>query len=281
MGAADVAPGVSGGTMALLLGIYDELVAALRSVTERPFWEALSRGRLVAAFNYARIPFLVALLGGILTSVFLLAHLITWLFDHRPVLITAFFFGLVAASVLVVARRVERWGPRAALLFMTGAVGAWLMVDLTPTQTPDAPWFVFLSMALAVCALILPGISGAFVLVLLGKYQLLLEAVAARDLGTLAIGFAGGVAGLLSFARVLAWLLSRHRHATLATLTGLMLGSLRKVWPYQEDAGGTQVLVLPAGSWLDPQTGLVWAALIAVIGAGAVLLLDNLAARHE
>ena len=239
--------------------------------------------RFREAFSRTGWPFLLALASGILAAIFSLARVLSWLLANHPVLIWAFFFGLVLASVLTVSRKVTRLTPAAAGWAAAGALGAYFLVGLVPASTPDTPWFLFLSGALAICAMILPGISGAFVLVLLGKYQAVLEAVNGRDFLTLALVAAGAGCGLVAFSRFLNWLLDRCHDATIAFLAGLMVGSLRKVWPWKKalldlGEGPGRVLVnvqenaLPA--W-DFQ--LLGAAVLCLAGFAAVWLLDRLA----
>jgi putative membrane protein len=281
MGAADIVPGVSGGTMALILGIYERLILSLRNLARPPFLANVARGRLGAALAAVDGLFLLALVAGIGTSVVALSRLLsTWL-EARPVFVHAFFFGLILASVFLVARRIRRPSARSWALFALGAVTAYLVVGLTPTQTPEAPWFLFLSGALAVSALLLPGISGAFVLVLLGKYAFVLDAVNRADAAALASVVAGAVAGMLSFAQVLGWLFRRYHDATLALLCGVMLGSLRKVWPWQTEREGVSVnLAPPADAW-STEHGLAWALLLALAGALLVTLLERAGHARE
>jgi len=237
MGAADVVPGVSGGTMAFILGIYEELIGAIRSFDAR-FLRLLLSMRLREAAGHARWKFVGAVGAGILCAVFSLARLLGWLLHNHPVPVWAFFFGLIVASLYTVSRRIRRWRPRVCGGILLGAAGTYLMVGVVPVSTPEAPWFLFLSGAVAICAMILPGISGAFILVLLGKYLFVLEAVNHRDLVTLALVAAGAATGLIAFSRLLSWLFRRFHDATIAFLTGLMLGSLRKIWPWKETAAG-------------------------------------------
>jgi putative membrane protein len=236
MGAADVVPGVSGGTMAFILGIYEELIAAIRSI-DGAFLRLLLRGRIREALDRVSWPFLATVGGGILCAVFSLARVLSWLLRNEPVLIWSFFFGLIVASLYTVSQRIRTWRPRVPLGILAGAAGTYVLVGLVPMSTPNAPWFLFLSGAVAICAMILPGISGAFILVLMGKYLYILEAVNHRDLFTLALVGSGAVVGLLSVSRLLGWLFRKYHDATIAFLTGLMLGSLRKVWPWKAPAG--------------------------------------------
>ncbi|MBW1800473.1 MAG: DUF368 domain-containing protein [Deltaproteobacteria bacterium] len=232
MGMADVVPGVSGGTMAFILGIYEELIAAIRSF-DLYFLRLISGFRMKDALGHVSWQFLVAVLCGIFAAIFSLARALSWVLHHHPILIWSFFFGLILASVLVVSRHIDKWAiPLAACMFL-GLLGGYLLVGMVPVSTPDSFWFLFLCGAVAICAMILPGISGSFILVLLGKYEYILEAVNNRDVIVLFVVAGGAVIGLLSFVRLLNWLLKRYHEPTIAVLTGLMLGSLRKVWPWK------------------------------------------------
>jgi putative membrane protein len=275
MGAADIVPGVSGGTMALILGIYERLILSLRNLARPPFLTNLLKGRLRAAVAAVDGLFLLALIAGIGTSVVALSRLLSAWLEARPVFVHAFFFGLILASVVLVARRIRRPSSASWALFALGAVTAYLVVGLTPTQTPEAPWFLFLSGALAISALLLPGISGAFVLVLLGKYEFVLDAVNRADAAALGSVAAGAVVGLLSFAQVLGWLFRRYHDATLALLSGVMLGSLRKVWPWQTEREGVSANLAPLPDAWSTEHGLAWALLLSVTGAVLVTLLER------
>ncbi len=275
MGTADLIPGVSGGTMALILGIYQELIASLGSLTSAPFVGSLARLRLRRAFMLANGPFLTTVALGIATAVLLLSRVMHWLLEHRPHTVSAFFFGLILASAALVARRVRSWTALAYVGAGLGAVGAFYLVGLTPTSTPDNAPVLLLSGALAICALILPGISGAFVLVLLGKYDTALAAVSGLQLAVLAPLALGALIGLLTFARVLAWLLRRHHDPTLAVLAGFMLGSLRKVWPFVASTGA------PVWPWSASAAAPWGALLVAVVGAGIVLVLERAGAARD
>lgn len=289
MGAADVVPGVSGGTMAFILGIYEELIMSIRAVARPPLWRALSRGRIAEGWRAINAWFLLAVGGGILMAVASLARGLEWLLHHQPVLLWSFFFGLVLASVVTVTDRVTRWTPGLVGATCAGALGAYVFVGAVPVQTPETWWFLIASGALAICAMILPGISGAFVLVLLGKYQYVLGAVNQRDFGTLALVGFGAALGLIAFSQVLGWLFRRYHDLTVALLIGLMAGSLRKIWPWKEvlesmtDRHGTIIPtvernVLPAlrvDGALNAEIGLAMA--FAVLGLVLVLVIERLA----
>ncbi|MFH1350506.1 MAG: DUF368 domain-containing protein [Pseudomonadota bacterium] len=233
MGSADVIPGVSGGTMAFILGIYEELIRSIRSF-DLKFLRLLFSLKIREAADYAAWKFLLALGFGILLAIFSLAKILSWLLQNQPILIWSFFFGLILASIFTVGKHLNRWRLSMVIWVLLGAVGAYFLVGMVPVSTPDTAWFLFLCGAIAICAMILPGISGAFILVLMGKYQYVLEAVNNRDFITLFLVAAGAAVGLTSFSRLLNWLFEKHHDMTIALLIGLMLGSLRKIWPWKE-----------------------------------------------
>ncbi|HNS01033.1 MAG TPA: DUF368 domain-containing protein [Anaerolineae bacterium] len=232
MGSADVVPGVSGGTVAFVVGIYDALIDAINALNLQ-FARRLLRGQWRAAFADFPWQFLLALGVGIGIAVLTMAHFLSWALTHYETLVWGFFFGLIVASIIVVVKRVRRWTPLAVGMVLLFAVVMFWLVGVTPYEMPHTPLFLFFSGALAICAMILPGISGAFILVLLGQYHTVLEAVVTRDWLTLAIVASGCALGLLLFARVLKWLFSHYHDLTVAALIGLMVGSLRKIWPWK------------------------------------------------
>jgi len=231
MGAADVVPGVSGGTMAFILGIYEELLDAIRAVDIR-FIRLLLTMRFRQAFIDFPWKFVLSLVVGIFAAILTLARSLSWALEHQPTFVWSFFFGLVLASIFVIRKRIVAWNLALLLITVLAAVGAYLLVGMVPVETPDAPWFLFLSGAIAINAMILPGISGAFILVLLGKYQFMLDAVVQGDFVVLFIVICGALVGLLIFARILRWLLRHYHDYTVAVLIGLIIGALRKVWPW-------------------------------------------------
>jgi putative membrane protein len=292
MGSADIVPGVSGGTMAFILGIYEELIDSIRTVGQPAFIQAALRFRLKEVFQIVNWPFLLALGSGVLLAIFTLARGLEWLLENQPVYLWSFFFGLVLASIIAVSKRIKQWTPLLGGLTLAGAVGAYLLVGAVPVQTPNTWWFLILSGAIAICAMILPGISGAFILVLLGKYQYVLSAVNDRDILTIALVGIGAVIGLITFAQVLGWLFKQHHDGTVAVLIGLMAGSLRKIWPWKldiawlQDSAGNFVLssdghrivveqqnILPNGG----TTELMVAVGLALAGVILVLVLERLA----
>ncbi len=291
MGAADVVPGVSGGTVAFITGIYDEL---LRSIASVPAAMGLFlRGRIVEAWKAANATFLLILLLGIMTSVVSLARVITYLLAEHPIPVWSFFFGLILVSTHLVVREVQRWNGSRVFSLLLGVAFAYWITVASPLQLGRDPLSLFLAGAIAICAMILPGISGSFILVLLGLYSFVLTAVKGLDITVLLIFASGCLVGLVSFAGILRWLLVRWRDLTLTFLTGLMIGSLNKIWPWKQtltwrtDSQGEQVPVLQTNLWpeqfaqlsgQDPQ--ILLAIGLAVAGIVLVLGLEWLAARQ-
>ena len=233
MGMADVVPGVSGGTIAFISGIYEELLDSIRSVDATAL-RLLLRFRLAEFWRHINGRFLLPVLLGIAVAIFSLARLMTYLLTNHPIAIWSFFFGLIVASALLVARQIGRWDWRTVLAFAVGAAAAWWITVATTAETPDDWWFVMLSGAIAICAMILPGISGAFILLLLGKYQYIMHAVGEFDIPVIAVFVIGAAAGIISFSHLLSWLLKHWHDVTVAVLMGFMVGSLNKVWPWKE-----------------------------------------------
>lgn len=284
MGAADVVPGVSGGTMAFILGIYDELLESIKSFNVE-LVKLLLKGRFRDAIEHVNWRFLVALgcgLGGTIVS---LAHVITWLLDHHPVLLFSFFFGLVLASIVSVSTHVH-WNAAMVATCALGAWGAYWIVRLVPMDMPNDPFTLFWSGAIAIMAMILPGISGSFLLFILGQYRFVLEAVKRFDVLTL-IPFVLGIAiGIMAFSRVLTWLLHHYRRVTITLLVGFMIGSLWKIWPFRivlESATNPKGEVVPireAVVWPDVASGQFWfALLLCVFGFVIITVLDNLQSK--
>ncbi len=235
MGAADVVPGVSGGTIAFIVGIYDELINSIKSINAANL-RLLFRGKFSAFWKNVNAGFLLAIVSGIFISIFSLARIVTWLLEEYPILIWSFFFGLVLASVWFVAKGIKGWNWKIILSFVIGAAVAYYITVATPAETPTNLLFIFISGAIAICAMILPGISGSFILVLLGKYYYIMEAVKTLNIVVLLVFAAGALVGITTFSRILSYTLKRFRNITLAVLSGFMLGSLNKVWPWKESS---------------------------------------------
>ena len=251
MGAADVIPGVSGGTIAFIMGIYDEFVGSIARVDSSAL-RMLLHGQFRDFWKHINGIFLLSLMAGIGASVVCLAGLMQMLLRDFPIQTWAFFFGLIVASSLFILRGISDWHLREGVLLVAGAVLGVAVCTLSPTQTPEALWFVFISGAIAICAMILPGISGSFILLILGKYQFIMSSISAciANIGALwgasgadsaifwgsaavmAVFLTGAVVGILSFSKFLHWLLARWHKETLIVLAGFIIGSLVKVWPW-------------------------------------------------
>ena len=255
MGAADVIPGVSGGTIAFIMGIYDEFVGSLASINMEAV-KLLFSGKFKAFWKHINGSFLLSLVIGIGISVVALAGLMQYLLANKPIQTWAFFFGLIVASSIFIIRGISGWKLREVLFLVFGVVLGVTICTLSPTQTPDGLWFIFLSGAIAICAMILPGISGSFILLILGKYQYIMgvisDLVSGVNIGQniLIIGVLGigAVIGILAFSKFLHWLLARWQKETMIVLAGFIIGSLVKVWPWsnpealaQADATGSML----------------------------------------
>ena len=233
MGAADVVPGVSGGTIAFISGIYDRLLASIAACTpDKLLW--LLRGRFRETWQAIDGGFLFTLLAGILCSIATLARVISYLLAEHDLLVWSFFFGLILVSVYLVGREIQRWNLWAILAAVGGVIFAYLITVASPLAMSVTPLTLFFGGSIAICAMILPGISGSFILLLLGLYSGVLQAVKSFDFTLLGCFMVGCVIGILSFSRLLSWLLGHARNVTLAFLTGLLIGSLNKVWPWKQ-----------------------------------------------
>lgn len=233
MGGADVVPGVSGGTIAFITGIYQELLDSIKSFDSTAL-QLLLTGKFVAFWDHVNGKFLLTLFSGILLSILSLARLLHYLLNYHPIQLWSFFFGLIIISALLVTRQIKRWNILIVLAGILGTVIAWLITSATPATTPDNYFFIFLSGAIAICAMILPGISGSFILLILGKYEMIIESVKDLNILVILVFALGCVLGLLSFSRLVSWLLHKYHDITVATLAGFMLGSLNKIWPWKE-----------------------------------------------
>jgi len=290
MGAADVVPGVSGGTIAFISGIYEELLGSISNVNLKLF-NTLKKEGLKAAWKQVNGNFLLSLFLGIFISVVTLAKAIKYLLENEPILLWSFFFGLVLASIIYVAKQITKWNFISVLLLLLSSFLAYYVTTLNPLVNENSSLlFLFLAGAIAICAMILPGISGAFILVLLGAYKTILTAVDDRDLKTIATVGLGSIVGLLSFSKILKWLFSNYKNYILAALTGFIIGSLNKIWPWKEtltwrtNSHGVkvpfnQVSVSPFSFEVDPQ--IPFAVLLALIGFLLILLMEKLAVKKQ
>ncbi|MDC3388726.1 DUF368 domain-containing protein [Flavobacteriaceae bacterium] len=233
MGAADAVPGVSGGTIAFISGVYEELITSISQINFSLIKTFKNKG-FKALWQQANGNFLLSLIIGIFISFVSFMKLAKYLLETEPILIWSFFFGLVLASILYVAKQIEKWNFLSFTLTITAAFLAYYITTLPSLANNDNPIFLFLSAAIAICAMILPGISGAFILVLLGAYKTLSTAFDELNFKNIIIFIFGAIIGLLSFSKLLKWLFSNHKNSTLAVLTGFIIGSLNKIWPWKE-----------------------------------------------
>lgn len=286
MGAADVVPGVSGGTIAFITGIYQELIETISGVNLSLITVWKNEG-FKAMWQKLNGPFILALFTGILISIFSLMRIVNYLLEEYPVHVWAFFFGLILASVWFVGKQIPNWNFKIIISLILGASAAFYIISLPPMVGPTGDWFLFLAGAIAICAMILPGISGAFILVLLGAYRPILQAVNNFDIKTILIFAFGAVVGLLSFSHVLKWLFHHYTNITLAVLTGFIAGSLNKIWPWKktletaEFEGKTVILketsVLPWNFEGEPY--LFPAVILMLTGFILILLLERIATK--
>jgi putative membrane protein len=313
MGAADVVPGVSGGTIAFITGVYEELVTTISNINLE-LLRTLKKEGFAKMWQQLNGNFLLALLTGIGISVFSLMKLMSYLLDNHPILVWSFFFGLVLASVFYIAKQIPKWKPIHFFIFVLATIGAYWITTLTPAGENQSLAYLFLCGALAICAMILPGISGAFILVLLGAYKQILDAVSNLDIKVISIVGVGAIIGILSFSRLLKWLFQKYETITLALLTGFVFGSLNKIWPWKKtvsvldkstgktiafdsisntvnfsqfqsqsaDHESYKVIfeksILPTTYSDDPQ--ILWPILMALAGFGLILLLEKLSHKN-
>lgn len=290
MGGADVVPGVSGGTIAFITGIYEKLLDSIK----RFDLDALSllRGlEIKKLWQHVNGTFLLVLFAGIATSILSLANIITFLLNNHPIQVWSFFFGLIVISALIILREVKKWNFGVVIAIILGIAIAYFITATTPAETPDAPWFMFIAGAVAICAMILPGISGSFILLLFGKYEYVITALKEFRIADLIFLGLGCIVGILSFARIVSWLFKKFHNLTVGLLSGFMIGSLNKVWPWKDtletyiDRHGEikplfQVNILP-NEYLNRTGGepfFLEAIAFAAFGFLLVLGLDRLAA---
>lgn len=281
MGAANVVPGVSGGTIALLTGIYSDIVGALNAVTEKETWKSLLHGRFREFWRLIKGDFLVALLVGVLLSVFSLAKLVTWCLTYYPILTWAFFFGLILASAVVMVRGIKDFRGADLIPAVIGLALGLVICTMSPTKTTDDIWFIFLCGAISICAMILPGISGSFILLVMGKYHYIMQAITDLNWPVIIMFGVGCVVGILAFAKLLHWLLARWERQTMLVLLGFVFGSLVRVWPWydSEAVAAAQLLRTGSVSPLDLQIpgAVIWCA----VGIAAVVLFELLGSRKK
>lgn len=303
MGAADVVPGVSGGTIAFITGIYQELLDTIKGFNLSVFGQLKSDG-LASTWKSTNASFLAVLFAGIFTSIVSLAKGITYLLATQPILLWAFFFGLIVASSIIIARYIKEWNAKTIGVLIAGGAIAYYVTIAAPSQIPDGYIYIFLSGCVAICAMILPGISGSFILLLLGAYSTVLGSISGLvdglkasnmdlilsngiNLGVFAIGCA---VGLIAFSNFLSWMFKKAYSLTMALLTGFMIGSLNKVWPWKKvletriNSHGEEVTfldrsILPSNFDGDPQ--ILLAVGLAIFGFAVILIMERVAAKNS
>lgn len=292
MGAADVVPGVSGGTIAFITGIYEELLGSIAKIDIEAL-KLLSKFQIKAFWERINGTFLLVLVSGILLSIFSLARLITFLLEAHPIPIWSFFFGLILISCFLVIKEIKEWSWKVVLGFLVGTAVAFYITIASPTQTSNELWFVFISGAIAICAMILPGISGSFILLLLGKYAYIFSAIKEMNIAVIIVFGIGCITGILTFSRGVSWLLKNYYNTVIGILAGFMIGSLNKIWPwkittsYRMNSEGVQVPfmeknITPAQfveiTGNDPQ--VLYAILLALVGIVLVIVIEKIGSRY-
>ena len=289
MGAADIIPGVSGGTIAFISGIYEELIETINNVNFEAIKKLKNNG-IKSFWTHINGNFLIALLTGIAISIMSLAKVITHLLETHSQLLWGFFFGLIVASVYIVGKQVNKWDINNIISLIIGSSIAFYITILNPMQNPDALWFVFLSGSIAICAMILPGISGSFILLLLGSYEFILVAIKDFKLDVITIFGVGCITGLLAFSKLLNWLFKKYHDITIALLTGFLIGSLNKIWPWKEtiqtriNSHGEivpfiQSNVLPSN--FEGDSNIIEVILLSLIGILIIYLLERFSIHNN
>ena len=279
MGAANVIPGVSGGTIALLTGIFNELIGALNALLTPKAWKLLFKGSFREFWEYIHGTFLLWLGAGVVASVFSLAKLMEYVLSHHPVQTWAFFFGLILVSAVFMLADLKGKKAVDVLWLAIGAAMGAAICLLSPSTTPDAPWFIAICGAIAICTMILPGISGSFILVLLGKYDYIMGAVSNLDIPVLAVFAVGCVVGIVAFSKILHWLIAHFEKQTLLVLIGFTVGSLVKVWPWADKAAYQAANALTGCP--EGELHILSAVICALVAAASVIVLDVLAHRAK
>jgi putative membrane protein len=276
MGIADLVPGVSGGTIAFVFGIYDELLYSIKLVTGR-IPKLILTGNFKQAFLLIPFYFLIPLFFGLASAIFGFVQVVSFLLETQPIMLWSFFFGLVLGSCFIISRRITKWTIKRFLLLVLGFIITYIIVGLPSIGGSEAPIVLFATGAIAITAMILPGISGSLIMVSLGQYEIIINAVAERDFLVLIIFAAGAIAGLALFVRLLTWLMKNYHSAVIAFLIGVMFGSLRRVWPWQDiNINGVTNNVLPSIS-----LSVLWPIILAVIGFIIVFILERIGVAKE
>lgn len=291
MGAADVIPGVSGGTIAFITGIYEELIGSLGNINLKAL-KIWKKEGFKEFWKHINGNFFVALFLGIAISVASLAKLVTYLLEHYPVLLWSFFFGLVLSSGILVLRTINKWNYIVVIGLLIGTAVAGYISSIETTASGGESWYIVLSGAIAICAMILPGISGAFILVLLGSYNLVIEGIKDVDLKIIGLFAIGCIVGLLSFSRLLKYLFAHFKNIVLAVLSGFLFGSLLKIWPWKNRVGEEPLVIHSDGKedWMltnvlpaeyEGTAQLGWAIGLSIIGFLIVFVMERFGAAKE
>ncbi|AXT58577.1 DUF368 domain-containing protein [Aquimarina sp. AD1] len=301
MGAADVVPGVSGGTIAFISGIYEELISTINNL-DLNFFKAWKNEGFVASWKKYNLSFLLALFSGIAISILSLAKILKWLLHNEPLLLWSFFFGLVLASILYIGKQITIWSPKVLISILLAAVISYFITIAEPIASPESLWYLLFCGFIAIIAMILPGVSGAFILLILGAYETFIgilnqfrEGLTSLDFNLLWQAFykiliiaVGAIAGLKLFSKILNWMFNNHKNMTLALLTGFMIGSLNKLWPWKKvlswrtNSEGIEVPFLEKSilpSSFDGDSRIIWVLLFIIIGFLLILALERLATK--
>jgi putative membrane protein len=293
MGAADVVPGVSGGTIAFITGIYEELINSIKSVNLNTL-KLLFSFKLAAFWKAINGNFLISVLLGIGISIFSLAKGLEYLLHHYPIMVWSFFFGLIVASAIYIARTIKKWDAGTVIAGIAGIVVAYFITVISPAEANTTWLFIFISGSIAICAMILPGISGSFILVLLGMYKFILSAVGDLNIPVLLVFIAGAAIGIIVFSNLLSWLLKKFHNLTIAVLAGFMVGSLNKIWPWKQVTetfidrhGEVRALaeknILP-GTYENitgNESWLLGAILLAIVGFALIFVIEGLTKKKK
>lgn len=283
MGIANVIPGVSGGTIALITGIYEDLINSLKSFDTKSL-KLITSIDILGFIKHTNLYFLLAVFGGSIVSVFSIASLFKYLFIHYPILIWAFFFGLIIASIYFVGKRISKWNTTTIFSLAIGTLVAISLSFMTPASENDNLFFVFICGIIGISGMMLPGLSGSFILILMGNYELLMvTAITELNILLLSVFFLGSAFGLMSFSHILSWVFKHYKNQTLALLTGFILGSLSIIWPWKEVA--ESIIIKGKGkiiayNWYFPNelnTETILAILLILVGILSVYALENFA----
>jgi putative membrane protein len=287
MGIANVIPGVSGGTIALITGIYEDLINSLKSFDTKSL-KLITSIDILGFIKHTNLYFLLAVFGGSIVSVFSIASLFKYLFAEHPILIWAFFFGLIIASIYFVGKRISKWNTTTIFSLAIGTLVAISLSFMTPASENDNLFFVFICGIIGISGMMLPGLSGSFILILMGNYELLMvTAITELNILLLSVFFLGSAFGLMSFSHILSWVFKHYKNQTLALLTGFILGSLSIIWPWKEVAEsiiikGKEKII--AYNWYFPNelnTETILAILLILVGILSVYALENFAINKK